>query len=357
MLKRYALMMSYPVPEAALHGSPSDTSIGNVIINELAAVRKSRTNLMAGQVHSRIHIGIILVCIGINLVYFLFRPDYFALFIAASFYVNMYYFIIVLVLQNIRHASAPKTNFSLFRNRLKEIGLKSGTTRFTKLFTNTIFLNSRTLSLGICLIFAIDILYAMWAYFTMVLPLRPAIIVISQCAIIIVFYLLVWYVKLFSLKYVKRTILFLIGFLFAAIVFFTTIIILPGITLSAFLTQSRLSELGDLFILLAVLAISQYFIVRFIHGSTSRTMAEDFFNYKERLLHNLQDMISSGNNSAEDRAETTTRLLETKIYTIKRNTISGFFPVFFVDLDFSVILDRTTENAIIRYIGDTPSTE
>jgi hypothetical protein len=106
-----------------------------------------------------------------------------------------------------------------------------------------------------------------------------------------------------------------------------------------------------------VLAISQYFIVRSIHGSTSREMAEDFFNYKENLLLNLQDMVRSGNNSAENRAETIARLLETKIYTIKRNTISGFFPVFVVDLDFSVMLDSTTETAIMRYIGDTQSSE
>jgi hypothetical protein len=349
-------MMS-PSPDAAIISPPSDFAINQVIGDELSAVRKSRAGLMTDQGHPRIHIGIILVCIGINLVYFLYRPDYMVLFIAASFYVNMYYFIIVLVLQNVQKSSGPKADLSLFRSRLKDIGLKSGTTRFTKLFTNTIFLNSRTMSLGICLIFAIDILYAMWAYFSMGLPIRPAIIVISQCAIIIVFYFLVWKVKLFSMKYVKRTVLFIIGFLFAAVLFFTTIIILPGITLSAFLAQSRLSELGDLFVLLAVLAISQYFIVRFIHGSTSRKMAEDFFDYKEQLLVNLQDMVRSGNNTVENRAETTARLLETKIYTIKRNTISGFFPVFVVDLDFSVMLDSTTETAIMRYIGNTSSSE
>ena len=255
-------MMS-PSPDAAILSPPSDFAINQVIGDELSAVRKNRAGLMTDQGHPRIHIGIILVCIGINLVYFLYRPDYMVLFIAASFYVNMYYFIIVLVLQNVQKSSGPKADLSLFRSRLKDIGLKSGTTRFTKLFTNTIFLNSRTLSLGICLVFAIDILYAMWAYFSMGLPIRPTIIVISQCAIIIVFYFLVWKVKLFSMKYVKRTVLFIIGFLFAAVLFFTTIIILPGITLSAFLAQSRLSELGDLFVLLAVLAISQYFIVRF----------------------------------------------------------------------------------------------
>jgi hypothetical protein len=349
-------MMS-PSPDAAIISPPSDFAINQVIGDELSAVRKSRAGLMTDQGHPRIHIGIILVCIGINLVYFLYRPDYMVLFIAASFYVNMYYFIIVLVLQNVQKSSGPKADLSLFRSRLKDIGLKSGTTRFTKLFTNTIFLNSRTMSLGICLIFAIDILYAMWAYFSMGLPIRPAIIVISQCAIIIVFYFLVWKVKLFSMKYVKRTVLFIIGFLFAAVLFFTTIIILPGITLSAFLAQSRLSELGDLFVLLAVLAISQYFIVRSIHGSTSRTMAGDFFDYKENLLLNLRDIVKSDNNLDQNRTETITRLLETKIYKIERNTLSGFFPVFVVDLDFSVMLDSTTETAITRYIADTPSSE
>jgi hypothetical protein len=345
--------MSHPAPDAAIPTTDPDIPIEKLIHEELSAVRKSRATLMTDPGHPHIHIGILLLCIGINLFYFLYRPDYFVLFIAASFYVNMYYFIIVLVLQNVKKSSWTKTDLSQFKNRLKEIGMKSGTTRFTKLFSNTIFMNSRTLSLGICLLFAIDILYTMWAYFFMELPLRPAAIVISQCAIIIVFYLLVWKVKLFSLKYVKRTVLFLIGFLFAAILFFTTIIILPGITLSAFLVQSRLSELGDLFVLLAVLGISQYFIVRSIHGSTSRTMAEDFFDYKEHLLLNLQDKVSSANNSAENRSETTARLLETKIYTIKRNTISGFFPVFVVDLDFSVMLDSTTEAVIMRYIGNT----
>jgi hypothetical protein len=350
-------MMSHPSPDAAIPVATSEIPLGKVISEELSAVRNSRAGLMTDQGHPRIHIGIILVCIGINLIFFFYRTDYMVLFIAASFYVNMYYFIIVLVLQNVQKSSGPKADLSLFLSRLKKIGLKSGTTRFTKLFTNTIFLNSRTLSLGICLIFAIDILYAMTAYISLGLLLRPTIIVISQCAIIIVFYLLVWKVKLFSSKYVKRTVLFIIGFFFAAILFFTTIIILPGITLSAFLAQSRLSELGDLFILLAVLAISQYFIVRSIHGSTSREMAEDFFNYKENLLLHLQDIVKSDNNSAENRDETTAGLLETKIYTIKRNTISGFFPVFVVDLDFSVILDSTTETAIMRYIGDTQSSE
>ena len=100
--------MSQPSPDAAIPRPPSDFAINQVIGNELSAVRNSRAGLMTEQGHPRIHIGIILVCIGINLMYFFYRPDYVVLFIAASFYVNMYYFIIVLVLQNVKKSTGRK---------------------------------------------------------------------------------------------------------------------------------------------------------------------------------------------------------------------------------------------------------
>jgi len=363
-------------PDGAPNTSPSDIPISQVIRDELSAVRKNRSELMTDLTHSRIHISVIILCIGINVMYFLFRPDYIALFIAASFYLNMYYFIILLLPQNVKKNSGlPNVNLSRFRSWLQEIGLTSGTARFTKLFINSIFINSRALCLGISLIFTIDILFAIRAHTTLELPLKSTIIVISQCTIIVVFYLLLWKVEPFSVKYmqsveqVKRrliheklpprliTVMFIIGFLIALVLFLTTIILLPGITLKAFLDQSRLTDLGNLFVLIAGLAISQYFIIRYIHGNTSRTMAERLFDYKENVLLDLGDTIGSGDNSPENRAEMTAQLLETKIYTIKRNTLFGFFPVFVVDLDFSVILDSTTRIAIRGYIGKTKTTE
>ena len=326
---------------------------------------------MTDHVHPYIHISVLLLCIGINAIYFLTRPDYLYLFIAASFYLNMYYFITLLIPQNFNENSGPvKVNLSRFRSWLKEIGLTSGTARFTRLFINSVFINSRTLSLGISLIFTIDILYVIRAYTILDLPLKTMVIVISQCVIIVVFYLLIWKVEPFSAKYlnsveqVKRrlthekmppriiTVMFLIGFLIAMVLFLTTIILLPGITLKTFLDESKMTELGNVFGLIALLAVSQYFIIRAIHGSTSRTMAERLFDFKENVLLDLQNTVGSGDNSLESRAETTTRLLETKIYTIKKNTLTGFFPVFVVDLDFSVMLDSTTRTAIKGYIGD-----
>jgi hypothetical protein len=232
-------------------------------------------------------------------------------------------------------------------------------------------MNSRALTLGICLIFSIDIAFTL-VHYIQGLPLRITAIVITQCAIIVTFYLLVWKMEPFSTTYVKKveqakshlrrrnlpprfvTAVFMFGFMLAIFLFLTTIIYLPGVTLKAFLNQSELRELGHLFSLLAILAFSQYFIIRYIHGITSQAMADRLFDYKEESLRDLLDAETetrSGNPAADQNPlETGALLLESKIFIVKRSTLGGTFPVFVVDLDFSVLMDTTTLTAIKGYI-------
>jgi len=253
------------------------------------------------------------------------------------------------------------------------MGVKSGTSQITRLFANALFINSRTLTLGLGLIFSIDIVFAIIHYYRG-LPLFTTAIVIAQCAIIVIFYLLVWKMEPFSMTYVKKvermksslhrqklptrliTAMFVFGFLLAIFLFVTTMIYLPGITLGAFIDQSQLDELGHLFSLLAILAISQYFIVRYIHGITSRVMAVRLFDFKESSLQELLDAKNSStspdSNMDENPLETSAMLLESKIYIIRRNSLGGAFPVFVVDLDFSVMMDNTTLTSIKGYIVD-----
>ncbi|MEI7648732.1 MAG: hypothetical protein WCJ47_03365 [Methanomicrobiales archaeon] len=348
----------------------NDLPFTQIIRDELSTVQKNRAELMIPTGHKGIHFFVLLVCVLTNLIFFLVRPDYFGLFIAASFYLNMFYFISLLIPTNFQNANLPTADLSRFHTWLKEIGVTSGTTRFTRLFINALFLNSRTLSLGIGLIFSIDIVFAL-LHFTRGLPLRTTIIVITQCAIIVIFYLLVWKMEPFSKSYVnkvedaKRTLrrrklppqlvtaVFIFGFLLAIFLFLTTMIYLPGVTLTAFLNQSELTELGHLFSLLAILAISQYFIIRYIHGFTSRTMADRIFTFKEQSLTELLDRenkVPESSDPKENPLETSALLLESKIFILKRNSLAGAFPVFVVDLDFSVMMDSTTLTAIKGYI-------
>jgi xanthosine utilization system XapX-like protein len=291
------------------------------------------------------------------------------MFVAASFYLNMFYFLTLLVPTNPGAADLKKPEIAKFHAWLRDNGITSGTRQFTRIFINMFFMNSRALTFGIGLLFAVDIVFTLIAY-AGGLPPQIALFVIVQSLIIIVFYGLIWKIEPFTSTFADNidqvrtrlsrdlppwiiSILFLTGFLVVVFVFLTTIILLPGVTLNAFMTQSGLTELAYLFLPLGILAVSQYFIIRAIHGKTSRTMAERLMDYREHLLRNLiadAGERSAGPDDAEQRYEATSRLLESRIYQIKKNTLLGAFPVCVIDLDFSVMMDSTTLTAIKGYI-------
>jgi len=351
-----------------------DALFRRVIGDELAGVQKSRAVFKSSTVHGLPEAAILFFCLLVNLAFLVGRHDYLALFIAASFYLNMFYFITLLIPTSPGAAGLPKAEIRRFLSWLREIGLKGGTSQFTRLFINAFFINSRALSLGIGLIFSVDIVFTLFAYLFLKIPAGIALIVAAQCAIIAVFYLLVWKMEPFSSRFAKNvekmktqlsknfipswvvSALFMLGFFLIVILFLTTIILLPGITVATFLSGSGLEALGHLVLLIALLAVSQYFIIRYFHGISSRLMAERLFEYKETALRGLIEREEKNQETvpvpAENPYETTTLLLESKIYQVRRISFFGTFPVYIVDLDFSVMLDSTTLTAIRGYIQE-----
>ena len=233
-------------------------------------------------------------------------------------------------------------------------------------------MNSRALSLGIGLIFTIDIVFTL-VHYTQGLPLRTTAIVITQCAIIVIFYLLVWKMEPFSTTYVKKveqakshlhrrnlpprfvTAVFLFGFMLAIFLFLTTIIYLPGVTLNAFLNQSELTR------------------TRAPLQPPCHPCLQPVFHHPVHPRHHQPERWQSGSLTSrkipsaicwmqrsrplpaipvpdQNPLETGSLLLESKIFIVKRNTLAGAFPVFVVDLDFSVLMDTTTLTAIKGYI-------
>jgi hypothetical protein len=351
-----------------------DPVMQNLIRDEILRVQANRDSVFSLPERKVFQISVIVFCLLVNLVFSTYRSDYIALFIAASFYLNMFYFVSLLIPTSPGSIGTMKPDISRSLSWLKEMGLIPGTSRFTRLFMNAFFLNSRALTSGLILIFSIDILYALAAYNAMGLSFNTIVVVITQAAIIIVFYLLVWKIEPFSTKYAKNvrsvkdklsrekipawviTLLFFMGFMASFVLFMTTIILLPGITVSMFLSQSGLSEIGYLVALLAVLGLSQYFIVRYIHGITSRVLVERLFEYKETSLQQLlktgtDSRVKTGNGS--EHIGTTIVLLESRIYQIQRNSFFGLFPVYVVNLDFSVLLDSSAITTITGYIHET----
>lgn len=353
-------------------------AIQGLINEEILRVRADRRNQFAVQDHTLVQIGIVACCVLVNFIFFLYRNDYIALFVAASIYLNMFYFVSLLIPTSpgsIGTLGTLTPGFSRSLSWLKEVGLIPGTSRVTRLFINVFFLNTRALTTGIVLIFSIDIVYSLIAFSTKALSFNTIVIVILQAAIIIAFYLLVWKIEPFSAKYARNikyvkdklsrervpgrviTLLFFSGFIVSFILFMTTIILLPGMTVSMFLSQSGLSEIGYLVALLSALGLSQYFIVRGIHGISSRTLAERIFEYKESSLQQLLKNGAAKNpvntSGSGDRIETTIVLLESKIYEISRNSLFGLFPVYVFSLDFSVMLDSSALTRITGYVQES----
>ena len=85
-------------------GNTGDIPFRQVIQDELAAVQKNRADLMTPQDPRGIHLVVLFLCVLVNVIFYLSRPDYFGLFIAASFYLNMYYFITLILPTNFKKA-------------------------------------------------------------------------------------------------------------------------------------------------------------------------------------------------------------------------------------------------------------
>ena len=358
--------------------SGSGASLREIITRELSAVQENRRLLLIQKEPRALHFFVLFCCILANVIFWLVRSDYITLFVAASLYLNMYYFLTLLIPTTTQAASLPTKEIARFLSWLKEIGVKSGTSQFSRLFINAFFINSRTLSLGIGLVFSIDIGFILIDYSRGGLPLDTTLIVLFQCVVIVVFYLLIWKLEPFSTKFAHEvdqvkswltqenlppkviTGMFLAGFLLAVFLFLTTIILLPGITVNKFVNGSGLSELGHLVGLIAVLGITQYFIIRYIHGITSRMMAERLLDDKEHALSNLlsvhEEHFLQRELIDDHPFEISRVLLESRIYRINRNSLFGAFPVYVVDLDFSVILDSTTLTIIRGYIQELKPT-
>jgi hypothetical protein len=356
----------------AFEKSGNGFTVDTVLNDELSAVRKKRIGLVSPKRTGYLHFFILFLCILTNSIFFVTMRDYFALFIAASFYLNMFYFIILLIPTNFEKAGLSKIEIIRFHAWLRDIGVKSGTSGFTRLFINSFFINSRALSLGIGLLFSVDIIFALLSYTATNLSLSTTIIVISQCGIIILFYLMVWKTEPFSTEF-KRNVeqvrkrlsrenipplmvsaIFMTGILLAVFLFLTAIILLPGLTVTAFMSQSGLNELGYLVLFITILAVSQYFPIRHIHGITSRAMAIRILDFQEESLKELAGIHGVGNirasHQGEDWFELPAYLLESRFYSVQQHSLLGIFPVYTIDIDFSALMDNTTREAIQRYI-------
>ena len=135
---------------------------------------------------------------------------------------------------------------------------------------------------------------------------------------------------------------------------FYTIILLPGDYRKQRHVRISHEAVEPPVYLIGLILVSQYFIFRYIHGITSRNLVKTFSDSKSRHLHSQMDTTDAACRADQGAApgfdivcETTTLLLESKIYQVEKKTILGTFPVYIVNPDLSVLFDKQKLDTII----------
>jgi len=316
---------------------------------------------------------ILYVCILANIPAFFIIPDYFLAWIASSFYMYMAYPLLLII-----GPGAPKDLFpsaGTIKEHIHSIGslgiFRNRETLWT-IFLNLFFINCRPLFLGYALIYSVAILFAFFGGF-FVHHLDPVIIllVVLQSLAIIIFYAVIWRLRPYSagihetIEGLKRRIgrnehpvwlgfIVLSTLLSALGIIAVTALLLPGFTLSTLLAGGELTEFSDTLGILSIFVL-QYFILRFIHGYSSRFLERELSarkveNLEDRLLPALADL---SHQAATATTEDITQLEETYtdimsyyltsvMYRSENHNLIGSFPVFLVHPDLDLIKDRET---------------
>jgi hypothetical protein len=345
------------------------TTLHKTLWAEIHQERERHRHLYASGTPGRLTLLVLGAAILINIILFLENSVYPLLFISASFFLFMFYFITLLIPHNLVRPSQPQTEISLYLARLQETGIIRSTKRFTRVFLNAFFINCRTLFYGFALIFTIDIALVIVLHVTGRLSAPHTGIILFESAAIIIFYFLVWKLEPYSTGFftdvsgmrthlIRKNIpepvvsfLFLLGAALALVCIILTIILLPGITVNNVLSVSAFKELGHFFISIGVVLVSLYFIFRYLHGITSRDLLIRFSNTKtECLLHQIEITDNTGSSPSSPGSPVSVMpdalckaaelLLESQIYQVEKKTIFGMFPVYIVNPDFSRIFTR-----------------
>ena len=344
------------------------STLNKILRAEITEEKERQQRLYASGTSGRVTLIILGVAVLINIIYFFRSPDYPLILITASFFLFMFYFITLLIPRTIKRSRTPQNEIRQYVAGLKETGFIRSTTRFTRIFLNTFFINCRPLFFGFSLIFTLDIILVLVLHGNRTLSSSHTGIVLFQSAAIIIFYFLVWKLEPYSTEFftdvsgvkdhlIKRNIpgsvvsfLFLVGTALALICIISTIILLPGVTVNNVLSVSEFDEIGHLVIAVATALVPLYFIFRYIHGITSRDLLQKFSQNKaERLLQQAEltkgadtgeTAPGTGGVSEEDLCKATELLLEAQIYQVEKKTIFGTFPVYIVNPDFSKVFTR-----------------
>jgi hypothetical protein len=307
--------------------------------------------------------------------------DYMVLWVASTLFIIIFYpltFLIPPLASIMRNPSRVASNG--YMNTLKGIGVVENRDTFLYVLLNTFFINSRPLAIPITLLCISDMVVAFLLYLLEMHPVRVILIIMTQSAVIIIYYMSIYFLKPYShafmemVKKMRRKIrrgyaifllvvsigivgLILSGFALSTLLF-------PGITVWEVIREERVTFLTGIFELILIFLI-QFVIVRFLHGIFSRRLMRSINSsviryVKEEILPLLkeagghgEEMDAPSGSRCPRLREIATSLIEARMYSIHLTSIRGNFPIFFIQPNLTLILDRDTLEMLKGHMEDT----
>jgi len=347
---------------------------------EIEQEREFQRELLRGERTAPHTVAMVAASLLINAILYFLEPSgiYMLHWIAASFYLVVIYPFLLLVpsAENGTPARAKgmREEIMEFLDRAWSTGVREHKRALGHIFWNTFFVNSRSLAIGLSVIFVLDVLFAISLGFQRnVLSPFDACWVIYQSIAIIVFYAGIVVLKPYKIDFfhslrsmnrrirsaVKKTwqVVIVIAALSALLgTLVITAMLLPGLTLG-FVTAPH--YLGNESILpIAAIFATQFILLRFLQGIHSRMMLLSWSRRKESILQQLvisppeiQEADLPSEAYADDYSRRHLNYLAVKTYTRGRHTLFGYLPVFLIVPDLPFLLDRETIEILQDNIG------
>ncbi|MBP1930011.1 hypothetical protein J2741_002607 [Methanolinea mesophila] len=318
--------------------------------------------------------GIFIAALAGILFFALVFPGYPFLWIAASLFTIMFYPLTIVLPSAIRLATAGSgTTVREYVRMLRRVGIIRHRDNFVFVLWNAFFINSQPLAVPIILLCVSDLVTALLLLVFEIHPFRIILIIVGQSVVIVIYYLSILYLKPYSDVFLERVrsmrkhfhqrgyrVFLLVaatgvlGFILTMSAFLT--FLFPGITVWEIMNEGRLDLLKDFGRLILVILV-QYVIVRFMHGIFSRGLIVRINRGISRYIttevlpaldHGPAGLAGREGDpyTCEDYREIATRLIEAKMYKTGSASIFGYFIIYFIQPDLSLILEKETLDSL-----------
>ena len=346
-------------------------SVTSWVLEEIEKEQNEQVRLLKSDTKMHHNTLFIVGALLANIIGASLLPDYMVYWITATFFLYVLSpFIMLIPTEKKEVMFPPKKNLEQYLEFIKSRGISSNTKTLGHILWNTFFINSQPLSIAFCLIYSVDIIFALiTGFFTLSLPIGVAILVILQSLAIMIYYAGIWKYRPYSLQFVDSVfkfherikirlkdawkVILLIGGISAAIsILIVTAMILPGFTLGQVVMAPNVVN-GVSALPIALIFLSQLVIVRYLQGVYSKEMVLSLSEKKVNILKN-EILPSLGKCKFIDSSDMTPEkylekfgdlkrlYVQSRMYTQKFHHLFGYLPVYLVVPDFKLILDSET---------------